>query len=98
MSPFESAIRQVWLHAVFTNTSHADAGCQTTREESAMLISSNQSIVKAPESQTSAAAAAAAAPGDVIQLKKAPGGTFSVDELKAAVAQHKPAILFLVQV
>jgi alanine-glyoxylate transaminase/serine-glyoxylate transaminase/serine-pyruvate transaminase len=35
--------------------------------------------------------------GDVIQLKKAPGGTFSSDELKAAVAQHKPAILFLVQ-
>eukprot|EP00878_Enallax_costatus_P007361 GHUV01007710.1.p1 GENE.GHUV01007710.1~~GHUV01007710.1.p1 ORF type:complete len:415 (+),score=114.74 GHUV01007710.1:230-1474(+) len=35
--------------------------------------------------------------GDVIQLKTAPGGTFSIDELKAAVAEHKPAILFLVQ-
>jgi hypothetical protein len=37
-------------------------------------------------------------PGEVIQLTKAPGGTFSIEELKAAVAEHKPAILFLVQV
>ncbi|WIA13100.1 hypothetical protein OEZ85_006700 [Tetradesmus obliquus] len=35
--------------------------------------------------------------GDVIQLKADPGNTFSIAELKAAVAQHKPAILFLVQ-
>jgi hypothetical protein len=37
------------------------------------------------------------AAGDVIQLKADPGKTFSIAELKAAVAQHKPAILFLVQ-
>ena len=36
--------------------------------------------------------------GDVIQLKAAPGSTFSIDELKKAVKEHKPAILFLVQV
>ncbi|KAF6263065.1 pyridoxal phosphate-dependent transferase [Scenedesmus sp. NREL 46B-D3] len=35
--------------------------------------------------------------GDVIQLKAEAGKTFSSAELKAAVAQHKPAILFLVQ-
>ncbi|KAF6260634.1 pyridoxal phosphate-dependent transferase [Scenedesmus sp. NREL 46B-D3] len=35
--------------------------------------------------------------GDVVQLKADAGKTFSVAELKAAVAQHKPAILFLVQ-
>jgi hypothetical protein len=35
--------------------------------------------------------------GEVIQLKAAPGHTFSTQELKAAVAKHKPAILFLVQ-
>lgn len=35
--------------------------------------------------------------GEVIALNKTPGGTFSIDELKAAVKQHKPAILFLVQ-
>ncbi|KAF8067361.1 hypothetical protein HT031_002409 [Scenedesmus sp. PABB004] len=34
---------------------------------------------------------------EVIQLKKAAGGTFSIEELKAAVAEHKPAMLFLVQ-
>jgi hypothetical protein len=34
----------------------------------------------------------------VIQLKAAAGGTFSIDELKQAVKEHKPAILFLVQV
>lgn len=33
----------------------------------------------------------------MIQLKKTPGGTFGIEELKAAVAEHKPAILFLVQ-
>jgi alanine-glyoxylate transaminase/serine-glyoxylate transaminase/serine-pyruvate transaminase len=33
----------------------------------------------------------------VIQLKADAGKTFSIAELKAAVAQHKPAILFLVQ-
>jgi hypothetical protein len=38
------------------------------------------------------------AAGDVIQLKAAPGSTFSIDELKKAVKEHKPAILFLVQV
>lgn len=36
--------------------------------------------------------------GEVIQLKAQPGATFSIDELKAAVKEHKPAILFLVQV
>lgn len=36
--------------------------------------------------------------GEVIQLKAPAGATFSIDELKAAVKQHKPAILFLVQV
>lgn len=35
--------------------------------------------------------------GDVIQLKGAPGSTFSIPDLKAAVAKHKPAVLFLVQ-
>jgi hypothetical protein len=35
--------------------------------------------------------------GEVIQLKAEAGKTFSSAELKAAVAQHKPAILFLVQ-
>jgi hypothetical protein len=35
--------------------------------------------------------------GQVIQLKAEAGKTFSSAELKAAVAQHKPAILFLVQ-
>eukprot|EP00879_Flechtneria_rotunda_P011978 GHRR01012511.1.p1 GENE.GHRR01012511.1~~GHRR01012511.1.p1 ORF type:complete len:241 (+),score=67.20 GHRR01012511.1:559-1281(+) len=35
--------------------------------------------------------------GDVIQLKAVPGSTFSIQQLKAAVEQHKPAILFLVQ-
>jgi aspartate aminotransferase-like enzyme len=35
--------------------------------------------------------------GEVIQLKADAGKTFSSAELKAAVAQHKPAILFLVQ-
>jgi hypothetical protein len=39
-----------------------------------------------------------AAAGEVIQLKAAAGSTFSIDELKKAVQQHKPAILFLVQV
>ena len=34
----------------------------------------------------------------MIQLKAAPGATFSIDELKQAVKEHKPAILFLVQV
>lgn len=34
---------------------------------------------------------------DVVQLKCAPGRTFSIDELKAAVEEHKPAVLFLVQ-
>jgi hypothetical protein len=38
------------------------------------------------------------AAGEVIQLKADPGATFSIDELKAAVKEHKPAILFLVQV
>lgn len=36
--------------------------------------------------------------GEVIQLKAPAGATFSIDELKAAVKEHKPAILFLVQV
>jgi hypothetical protein len=36
--------------------------------------------------------------GEVIQLKAAAGGTFSISELKQAVKEHKPAILFLVQV
>lgn len=36
--------------------------------------------------------------GEVIQLNKTPGQTLSIDELKAAVKEHKPAILFLVQV
>lgn len=40
----------------------------------------------------------AACAGEVIQLKAAPGATFSIDELKQAVKEHKPAILFLVQV
>lgn len=35
--------------------------------------------------------------GEVVQLKADPGATFSIDELKAAVKEHKPAILFLVQ-
>lgn len=34
---------------------------------------------------------------DVIQLKAEAGHTFSIDALKAAVAEHKPAVLFLVQ-
>jgi hypothetical protein len=38
------------------------------------------------------------AAGEVIQLKAAAGSTFSIDELKKAVQEHKPAILFLVQV
>jgi len=36
--------------------------------------------------------------GEVIQLKADPGATFSIAELKQAVKEHKPAILFLVQV
>lgn len=36
--------------------------------------------------------------GEVIQLKAEPGATFTIDELKKAVKEHKPAILFLVQV
>lgn len=36
--------------------------------------------------------------GEVVQLKADPGATFSIAELKAAVKEHKPAILFLVQV
>ena len=35
---------------------------------------------------------------DVIELKAPAGKTFSYGELKAAVEQHKPAALFLVQV
>ena len=34
----------------------------------------------------------------MVTLTKAAGGTFSVEELKAALKEHKPAILFLVQV
>jgi alanine-glyoxylate transaminase/serine-glyoxylate transaminase/serine-pyruvate transaminase len=33
----------------------------------------------------------------VVQLKAEAGRTFSVEELKAAVAEHRPAALFLVQ-
>eukprot|EP00877_Chromochloris_zofingiensis_P003269 jgi/Chrzof1/12943/Cz07g13110.t1 len=35
--------------------------------------------------------------GDVIPLNVSAGGTFTIQELKDAIAQHKPAILFLVQ-
>lgn len=34
----------------------------------------------------------------VVDLKKAAGQTFSYDELKAALEEHKPAVLFLCQV
>ena len=34
----------------------------------------------------------------VVDLKKAAGQTFSHAELKAAVEEHKPAVLFLCQV
>lgn len=33
----------------------------------------------------------------VVDLKTAPGTSFSLETLKAAVEQHKPAVLFLVQ-
>lgn len=35
--------------------------------------------------------------GKVITLDKAAGGTFSLEELTAALEQHKPAVLFLCQ-
>ena len=34
----------------------------------------------------------------VVNLQKDPGQTYSKDELKAALEQHKPAVLFLTQV
>ncbi len=34
----------------------------------------------------------------VVDLKKAAGQTFSYDELKAVLEEHKPAVLFLCQV
>lgn len=39
-----------------------------------------------------------AAAGDVIELKQAPGKSFSYKELKAAIEKNKPAALFLCQV
>ena len=38
------------------------------------------------------------AAGDVIELKQAPGKSFSYKELKAAIEKNKPAALFLCQV
>ena len=35
--------------------------------------------------------------GKVVSLDKAAGGTFSLEELTAALEQHKPAVLFLCQ-
>ena len=36
--------------------------------------------------------------GDVVNLEKPAGQTYSLEELKSAVEEHKPALLFLVQV
>lgn len=36
--------------------------------------------------------------GNVVELKQAPGKSFSYKELKAAIEKNKPAALFLCQV
>ena len=35
---------------------------------------------------------------NVVSMQKEPGQTYSKDDLKAALEQHKPAVLFLTQV